>query len=79
MGRYKAVLTAIAIVVGMIGFVIVVMPYVVHIKPRLSPQEQQLAGYQYQQVEMTQPKAGFYSGLKNPMGTSRAASISREQ
>ncbi len=67
MGRYKAVFTAIVIVAGAIGLVIIGMPYAVHIKPRLSPQEQQLAGYQYQKVEMSERKAGVFSGLTNPM------------
>lgn len=67
MGRYKAVFTAIVIVAGAICLVIIGMPYAVHIKPRLSPQEQQLAGYQYQKVEMSERKAGAFSGLTNPM------------
>ena len=46
MTRHRPILTAIAIVIGLACLIIIGMPYAVHIKPKLSAQEQQLARYQ---------------------------------
>lgn len=65
--RHNAILTAIAIVIGLAGLIVIGMPYVVHIKPKLSAQEQQLAGYQYEKVELNERNRQVFSGLRNPM------------
>lgn len=70
MTRYKAAITAVAIVIGLAGLIIVGIPYMIRIKPSLSAQEQQLAGYQYNKIELNERDTRFFSGLRNPMKAS---------
>ncbi len=67
MTRHRPILTAIAIVIGLACLIIIGMPYAVHIKPKLSAQEQQLARYQYEKVEIKERMERVVSGLRNPM------------
>lgn len=65
--RYKAILIALGAVAGIVCLAIFVPAYFVEVSPRLSPQEQQLAQYQYQEVEVEERKPLTFSGLRNPM------------
>ncbi len=73
MERYKAILIAVGVVLGVALVVIFGVTHLVHVKPALSSQERQLAQYQYQKVEITERKPAVFSGLKNPMGPAATA------
>lgn len=76
MERYKTILIAVGVVLCIACLVIFGLTYLVHVKPRLSPQEQQLAQYQYQKVEINERKSAVYAALKNPFTVSSASGIS---
>ena len=65
--RYKAILIAVGTVLGIIMVVTYGLSHFVHFKSGLSPQEQQLARYEYQKVEIRERKPAVFSGLTNPM------------
>ena len=67
--RYKAILIAVGTVLGVALAVAYGLSHFVHFKSGLSPQEQQLARYEYQKVEIRERKPAVFSGLTNPMTT----------
>lgn len=76
MERYKAILIAVGMVLGVVCVVIFGLTYLVHVKPGLSPQERQLAQYQYKKVEINERKPLVYAGLKNPLTAGSEAVVS---
>lgn len=65
--RYKAIFIVVGIVLGVVLLVALGLPRLVHIKPGLSPQERQLAQYEYKKIEVNERRPATVSGLKNPM------------
>ena len=65
--RYKAILIAVGTVLGVALAVAYGLSHFVHFRSGLSPQEQQLARYEYQKVEIRERKPVVFSGLTNPM------------
>ncbi len=76
MERYKAIFIAVGIVLGIVCIVIFGLTYLVHVKPGLSPQERQLAQYQYRKVEINERKPQVYAGLKNPLASGNGTAVS---